>query len=1069
MALAPGLNAVAQVTIDTDTTAPVSTSTADNGNPSDIVIDAAGSVTITTGTAVTIDSDNSVTNSGDIITSDADDTIGVNLIGGNAGDFTNTANIRLDETFTPDNQLEGPIAEGSGRTGILISGTSSFKGNIDLRSGGSVAIEGNDSFAVRLLEDAGLLGDFMNEGQISISGANTVAVSLDGNVTGGVTNNGSITTRGENTAGIVINGDVTGQFSNGGRVSNSGYRFSTRPSASGIEQLNEDDFLQAASAIGIHGNITNGIYLRRVIETTENDDGTTTERVSSRSNITQFGNAPAVLIGSEGSPVTVGVVADITDPDDENFDADLQYAFINEGVVTSSGVYDDVNATAVSVSGTTLEGGLRNSGSLSASTVRSGDNGEADTASFTGTARAIAFGKGVVAEEIDNSGFITAQVREDRVIVYADPDSPLEARDLEAYAIDIDANANVQRLINSGSISALLSGRSGQAFAIRDGSGTLTGIENTGLINAFGTNSDPLDEELADFDLIAIDLSRNTTGTTITQLAAVDMDPDDDNEPADPAIAGDVILGSGDDTVSIRAGSLTGALAFGSGDDSFTLSGGSTFEGKLTNAAGGLVLAVSGGSTLTNTSAEPLNVTSASFDGASIFRPTLDGSTGKASGIMATESVLLADGAKISPILQNIIGSDNSRFVVLQSGGDLGIPGGIGNVGGTDTLFLYDFTYSYDAQLNAVVVDLDLRDAAALGLDHVQTAAFDATIEALRNNTDLANALVNIGNQSEFNNAYSQLLPEFAAAAPQFVLANVDGAVGAVGTHLDNTRLSTARSGGIWLQEFGYFADRDLAGLSEQYRGYGFGITGGLDTAFGPFHTVGFNIGFASTEIEDVVGFDEPMDVTTIQLGGYIGYTKGALGIEGYVGGGSSDFGSARQITIGTFTDEVTAKWSGTHVNASLRAGYDLPISKRFFARPVISVDYLNLKEEGYQESGATGIALNVDGRTSRLGGATAMLNLGRFSDNGKTWFRPVVRIGYRNEFINNGIITDYGFVGLTERTQLENELFPTDAILVGFSIAAGSGYSSIGFDFDSDIRDGFIRHTGRLVVRLIF
>ncbi|MBC6411675.1 MAG: hypothetical protein GDA39_01525, partial [Hyphomonadaceae bacterium] len=162
---------------------------------------------------------------------------------------------------------------------------------------------------------------------------------------------------------------------------------------------------------------------------------------------------------------------------------------------------------------------------------------------------------------------------------------------------------------------------------------------------------------------------------------------------------------------------------------------------------------------------------------------------------------------------------------------DLGIPGGIGNVGGTDTLFLYDFTYSYDAQLNAVVVDLDLRDAAALGLDHVQTAAFDATIEALRNNTDLANALVNIGNQSEFNNAYSQLLPEFAAAAPQFVLANVDGAVGAVGTHLDNTRLSTARSGGIWLQEFGYFADRDLAGLSEQYRGYGFGITGGLDTA----------------------------------------------------------------------------------------------------------------------------------------------------------------------------------------------------------------------------------------------
>ena len=46
---------------------------------------------------------------------------------------------------------------------------------------------------------------------------------------------------------------------------------------------------------------------------------------------------------------------------------------------------------------------------------------------------------------------------------------------------------------------------------------------------------------------------------------------------------------------------------------------------------------------------------------------------------------------------------------------------------------------------------------------------------------------------------------------------------------------------------------------------------------------------------------------------------------------------------------------------------------------------------------------------------------------------------------------------------------FPDEALILGLSVAAGSEYSSVGFDLDSDIRDGFVRHTGRIVVRLLF
>jgi len=40
---------------------------------------------------------------------------------------------------------------------------------------------------------------------------------------------------------------------------------------------------------------------------------------------------------------------------------------------------------------------------------------------------------------------------------------------------------------------------------------------------------------------------------------------------------------------------------------------------------------------------------------------------------------------------------------------------------------------------------------------------------------------------------------------------------------------------------------------------------------------------------------------------------------------------------------------------------------------------------------------------------------------------------------------------------------------LFGLSFTAGSRYTSFGFDFDADIRDGFTRHTGKVVIRFIF
>ena len=1068
---------LAQVTISDDLTTPVNTSTAgEGGTPSDVTIDSNGSVTLSTsGTAVTLDSDSTLINSGAISSNDVDNVTGVEIQGGNTGSFSNAGSISMVESFTgtdtdDDRVVDGDFAEGTGRTGILISGASPFVGNVIQTSAGRIEIEGNDSFGIRLAQPSTLTGDMDLNGAFSIVGTNAVAVGVEGQIIGDLASGAAISARGENSKAISVTGQIDGQLRNNGQITNTGYRFGSRPTSDVRDLLGPEDLLQAGSAISVNGNISNGIFLRRVLSSTTNETtGVVTTSVASQSSISQFGEAAAILIDGQGTPIAIGVVGTVTDPTDADYDADLLYAFVQQGSITSAGIYNDINATAFYVSDATLTGGINNEGSMTASTFRSGDSGTADAAGDVGNARVIVLGDNAIAERINNSGIILAQVSEASDEIYADLDNIIPARFLTATAIDISATANLPTLTNTGSISALITGRNGDVIAIRDSSGTLTEINNSGQIQAAGRTSDIVDEETTTFNVIAIDVSTNTTGVTIRQTAPIDADTTDSVIPAPAAILGQVLLGSGNDFVDIQSGTLTGDLKFGAGADQFSLSGGSAFSGVLNDSDGDLIVSVTDGSSLTHTSTDIINVTSATIDSTSTFSPTINGDANVVSTLVASNSVVLEDGASVVPILSNVVGIANQSFEVIKAA-NLDIQGSLAGLSTAATPFLYNTTYSIDpSDANTLLVTLDLRTTSELGLDNVQTATFASAFEALENNASLANALINITDGNEFNQAYNQLLPEFAAAGRQYILANVDGATGAVGSHLDTTRRSPDRPGGVWIEEFAYFADRELAGLSEQYRGYGFGFMAGMDKAIGPFHAVGVNLGFASTEIEDVIGQDDPLDIVTLQGGLYAGYATGNLGVDAYIGGGYNDFESRRMVEINDYNASADGDWSGTHYNASLKAGYDVKFSDKYWARPVVSVDYLSLTEQGYTESGDSGIALDIDKRTVEVGSATAMLNLGARFMGKRTWIRPSIRAGYRTEFMNDPVITSGRFAGFNTPFTITGEDFPDDGFLLGFTVAAGSKYSSFAFDYDSDIRDGFIRHTGRIVFRLLF
>ena len=1060
------LPALAQVEITDTRTTGVSTSTAGTGGAADdINITDTGRVEVTTGAVVTVDSDNAVVNNGTITTTDSSDTTGILISGTHTGSVTNNGVISL--LATPDAIIadNGDIAVGSGRVGILISGASPFTGNVENAATGNITIRGQNSAGIRLDAGSSLTGDILQSGAISLIGRDGVGVDVAGNILGNLAISGTINAIGGNSQAVNVGGDISGavtvqsQLTASGIVDAGGRTITTRQSLISRSLIEADGSVrQADAAFQVSGNVGQGIHF------SERRDADTGALISFGA-VTMAGSAPAVLIDGNGTPIAIGMVGQITDPNDEDFDADLQFAFVNQGNLFADGILDNVDANVFTLRDAQLEGGLNNTATMRATVYRSGIDPDATAPTHDSHARVIVIGGGGIAERINNTGTIAALGFEAIDSALLDPDNPQTANQLFVTAIDIDAGGSLSSITNLGTISALLTSRRGVAVAVRDASGTLIEINNSGALGAQGVSSDVAGSGQADFELIAIDVSANTTGFTLNQTV---FDNPDTETDAVPAILGDILLGSGDDTLNVAAGSVTGDISFGGGADTLALSGSSTVTGVINDTDGALDIIVADNSRLAITGPDNINATSINIDGTSTYSPFINPDTGEVSLLTASGTATFQDGAVIDPRLATVLDSTSASFTIVDAG-TLAIGGDINTLRGDNSPYLYNTSFVRDPNdANTLIMTLDLRSTSELGLDIQQAAAFTSAFEALQTTDELGAAFVGLTDQTSFNAAYNQLLPEFAASARQFVLANVDGSVGAVGSHLSNARRSDNVPGGLWIEEFAYYADRSLAGLSEQYRGFGFGITGGIDSSFGPFHTVGINAGFATTEVEDVLGVDEPLDVLSLQGGIYAGYKAGDFGLDLYAGGGYDDFEANRRVTIGSFNQTASGDWSAVHYNASATAGYDIDFGK-YFMRPSASFTYLNMAEKEYIEDGSAGIILAIDERTSSIGTATGMLEFGARYEKARSWWAPSVRVGYRNNVIDDQVITTGKFVNGVTPFTIENGLFPETGMVLGVTFAMGSEYASFSLDYDAELRDGFNRHTARLVLRLLF
>ncbi|WP_312167076.1 autotransporter domain-containing protein [Phenylobacterium sp.] len=1024
--------AQAETVISTSVSTPVATATAASGARDDIKITSAGTVQPTSaGAAVTLNSDNTVTNEGTIKFSNVDDATGILVLGGTTGSVRHAGTIVIDETTEikdadGDGDLDGPFATGARRYGIRVTGPAAFHGEV-AQVGGSITIEGADSAGISV--ETAIDGSVRTAGAITVTGDRSYGVHTASTVGGDVAILGAVTVQGQDNVAVATDDDIGGKLVLGNAITATGFRYTTRGADAAVAKLDADDLLVGGPAVRVRGDVLGGVVVDAPPADLDKDDPDEDkdgipDAQETTGAVTSLGSAPAIQIGSDARAVRLGVGGTDTNA----------YGLNIKGTAQALGIYDGFSATAVQVGGlggdVVVDGGVRVSGTVSATAAKAGAVG-------------LRLGSGASTPKIIvDGGAIKASA------------SATDAVDVRA--VQIDAGAGVSYLGNSGDITAAITGTQGSATAILDASGSLSLIENVRTIAA---GFSPTDKTQAiTGKAVALDLRANTAGVTVRQGPNA-------STSVTPAIVGDVLFGSGAGRLELLAGTLDGAVAFGSGADALVIDGGARMTGALTDAGGGLTVNVAKGR-LTATNADTINLTSLSLGSTGELVLTADPAAGKSTSLNVAGAADLATGAKVGLRFTSKLDAP-ATFTLIKAGAltagtlDESLLG--------STPWLYKSELRVDQANNSLLADVRRRTASEAGLNTAEAAAYDAVFANFDRDATVRDALLSKTDEKGFTGLYDQFLPDFTGSLFHTLAAASDATNRAID---ESDGQLTGEGLRVWTQEIAFLVKRDVD-RTTKYDADGFGLAGGIEAPYTGIGTLGLMTSFVNVNVDDAfASAAESLGGQVFSAGVYWRDTAGGLTANLGLNGGYASLKSTRVLSdpAAGLNKEAKSDWSGLTFAAHAGLSYLFDLGRLYF-KPQATADYFMLKENDRTESGGGGaMDLSIDERSSNQLSAFAGLTLGaRFGEESAFVWVPELTAGWRQAAGDGVDVTTARFVAGGPAFSLAAPDLSGGGPVVRLALRGQGQYFDFAVEGGGEYRDDYEAYDGRVVVRFLF
>ncbi len=895
-------------TLDTERTTSLTTSTFNGANAGTLTITSAGTITVANGTALTVDGPHNISiaatntiTSNDLLNGRGllIDASGQRIVSdlSLAGDINVAGQTLADFDFEIDTNI----------VGIELSGDFGFEGNLVTENEGSITAFG--SGARGIFVNTEVTGDINNQGDITITGNNTVGIDINAAVTGDVINGGTIALNDTGTTGIRVGADIDGAFVQGGRIT------------VGDPQVGAELATPAIAGVLVERSITGGILFDGIGQ--NNDvDGDGNPDVASDSFLRSTGGAPALQLTAteDGGDVVIGEVGD------------TGFSFVNKGGIETVAGSREIASVGISFEGASetarviLENGIHF------------DTGTLGLIAQDETSTGIIIGNFASVPTFLNEGTIDIDTSASSAAVNG-TDNPGVGG--VSTGILVAEQGSLTSFTNNGNFLVGSLGADQNAYGIRDLSGTLTSVVNTGTFRI--TSAETIGGET-----IAIDARSSTSDFSLTNSGS---------------FTGNVYLGSGDDTVALNGGEFNGDLNFGTGANTLTITNNAEFTGSST-FDGTLDLFVDG-SDIDLASSSQLNFTNAAFSGESTLTFTVDPEDGTNGQLAITNTLTATSDVNIVPIITRITTQEQSFDLITAQ--TINLADADASLELTSTPFLFDVTLGQIDTENGSTITLNARPRTAeeLGIATQLTTLYDNVITSeVDLDAALESSIAGLQTKENTEAALTSLLPDITNGSINLALASKRQMANHLANRLSDYVQNKDFQDGAWAREVTTVGNQEssLSALNSDLLTVG--LTFGYDRPINKNLVVGVNAGFT---LNGLTGDDQTIAPELSTFAPFVSAYSLARAGDFYFGGQLTaqyvSIDRERIIDFGTVDRLVTGSNTAWNFIATTEAGYELKLGG-LHIRPYGRLSAQSYSEGGYIEEGGSSANLDVGSRS---------------------------------------------------------------------------------------------------------
>lgn len=326
--------------------------------------------------------------------------------------------------------------------------------------------------------------------------------------------------------------------------------------------------------------------------------------------------------------------------------------------------------------------------------------------------------------------------------------------------------------------------------------------------------------------------------------------------------------------------------------------------------------------------------------------PVLRGITYAAGETAGTNSYTLSLGQRLAGVVQAEGGVSGTFAAITQPTAGLPASGRIVALYSANSVDLYVGVASY-----AGLPGLTANQRAAGG-------AVDA-LEAARSTAaqPLLNALIPLG-LTALPGALSDISGEFNANLP-LAAVDVSRGFGTLVASRQGSLTDSADGWQAWGRAFGNRARTSSDGNNPGFRHRMAGGLAGMDYGVAAEGVrVGAAVGYADSR---VTGRNDSgrASIDSYYVGGYLGWNREALFVDGQAGLTFSDYETRRAVTVGTLTRTANGKTDGKSLGAAIETGYRLDMGGAVIT-PSVFLRYDGSDADGFTETGADALSLSV-------------------------------------------------------------------------------------------------------------